>query len=57
MYGKVMSITDDVMWLWYRELTSITPTELETLKNAVFLNKFILKMRKPFSTCNSGYIQ
>lgn len=36
MYGKVMSITDDVMWLWYRELTSITPTELETLKNAVF---------------------
>ena len=35
MYGKVMSITDDVMWLWYRELTSITHTELEILKNAV----------------------
>ncbi len=35
MYAKVMSITDDVMWLWYRELTSITPTELEILKNAV----------------------
>ena len=32
MYGKVMSITDDVMWLWYRELTCITPTELEMLK-------------------------
>lgn len=35
MYGKVMSITDDVMWLWYRELTSITPAELESLKKAV----------------------
>lgn len=35
MYGKVMAITDDVMWTWFRELTSITPTELETLKKAV----------------------
>lgn len=35
MYGKVMSITDDVMWLWYRELTSMTPAELEALKKAV----------------------
>lgn len=35
MYGKVMSITDEVMWLWYRELTSITPIELEMLNRAV----------------------
>lgn len=32
MYGQVMSITDDVMWLWFRELTSITPKELDELK-------------------------
>lgn len=36
MYGKVMSITDDVMWLWYRELTSITPSELDELKKIVY---------------------
>lgn len=35
MYGKVMSITDDVMWLWFRELTSITSQELMELKNYV----------------------
>lgn len=35
MFGKVMSITDDVMWLWFRELTSITPTELQMLKEAI----------------------
>ena len=35
MYGKVMSITDDVMWLWFRELTSITPEELRSLKDFV----------------------
>lgn len=39
MYGKVMSITDDVMWLWYRELTNITPTELEQLKTLVCNNE------------------
>lgn len=32
MYGQVMSITDDVMWLWFRELTSITKKDLEKLK-------------------------
>lgn len=32
MYGHVMSITDDVMWLWFRELTSITTEELKKLK-------------------------
>lgn len=35
MYGKVMSVTDDVMWLWFRELTNITPKELEKLKEFV----------------------
>jgi tyrosyl-tRNA synthetase len=35
MYGKVMSIPDDVMWMWYRELTEITANELEQLQSAV----------------------
>jgi len=35
MFGKVMSIPDEVMWVWYRELTEITPEELERLKGAV----------------------
>jgi tyrosyl-tRNA synthetase len=35
MFGKVMSIPDDVMWVWYRELTEITPEELKELKAAV----------------------
>lgn len=35
MYGKVMSISDDVMWLWFRELTIITTQELKDLKNYV----------------------
>lgn len=39
MYGKVMSITDDVMWLWYRELTSINTSQLEELKFLVCNNQ------------------
>lgn len=35
MYGQVMSITDDVMWIWFRELTRITADELKTLKDYV----------------------
>lgn len=35
MYGKVMSIPDDVMWTWYRELTEITPDDLAALRAAV----------------------
>jgi len=35
MYGKVMSIPDEVMWTWYRELTEISPGELEDLKTRV----------------------
>ena len=33
--GKVMSVSDEVMWFWFRELTNITPTELEKLKKSV----------------------
>jgi len=39
MFGKVMSIPDEVMWVWYRELTEITPEELEKLKEAVASGK------------------
>ncbi len=39
MFGKVMSIPDDVMWVWYRELTEIRPDELQELKAAVEAGK------------------
>jgi tyrosyl-tRNA synthetase len=32
MFGKVMSVPDEVMWVWFRELTEITPEDLEWLK-------------------------
>jgi tyrosyl-tRNA synthetase len=35
MYGKTMSIPDEIMWIWYRELTEITPRELEALRSDV----------------------
>lgn len=35
MYGKTMSIPDEIMWIWYRELTEITPRELEALRGDV----------------------
>jgi tyrosyl-tRNA synthetase len=35
MFGKVMSIPDDVMWVWYRELTEISTEELAVLKSKV----------------------
>ena len=35
MYGKVMSVPDDVMWVWFREVTEITKEDLEILKEKV----------------------
>jgi tyrosyl-tRNA synthetase len=35
MYGKVMSVPDEVMWVWYREITEIRAAELEALKAEV----------------------
>jgi len=35
MYGKIMSISDEVMWVWFRELTEISSNELEDLKRKV----------------------
>jgi tyrosyl-tRNA synthetase len=35
MYGKVMSIPDEVMWIWYRELTEASSQELAWLKEEV----------------------
>lgn len=43
MYGQIMSITDDVMWLWFRELTSITTEELEKLKKVAENGEIHLK--------------
>ncbi len=35
MYGKVMSIPDDVMLIWFRELTWIRRTQLEELAESI----------------------
>jgi tyrosyl-tRNA synthetase len=32
MFGKVMSISDDLMWRYYELLTDITPAEIEKMK-------------------------
>ncbi|HET9528713.1 MAG TPA: tyrosine--tRNA ligase [Blastocatellia bacterium] len=32
MFGKVMSISDDLMWRYYDLLTDLTPSEIETMK-------------------------
>jgi tyrosyl-tRNA synthetase len=32
MFGKVMSISDDLMWRYYELLTDLTPAEIENLK-------------------------
>ena len=34
-YGKVMSVPDDVMWIWFREITEIRTAELNELKAEV----------------------
>ena len=34
-YGKAMSVPDDVMWIWFRELTEIRTPELNALKAEV----------------------
>jgi len=40
IYGKVMSIPDEVMWIWYRELTEISSQDLDRLKSLVTEGKF-----------------
>jgi tyrosyl-tRNA synthetase len=35
MYGKVMSVPDEVMWVWFREITEMRQAELEALKAEV----------------------
>ena len=35
MFGKVMSISDDLMWRYYELLTDLTTREIEALKQAV----------------------
>src|SRR5580704_2562348 len=32
MYGKIMSISDEVMWRYYEQLTDVSMTEIETIK-------------------------
>jgi tyrosyl-tRNA synthetase len=34
-YGKVLSVPDEVMWIWFRELTEIRADELAELRAAV----------------------
>lgn len=35
MYGKTMSISDDVMWVWFKNLTEISESDLGKLKHMV----------------------
>ena len=35
MFGKLMSISDELMWKYYLLLTDMTPAQLEELKNSV----------------------
>jgi tyrosyl-tRNA synthetase len=35
IFGKVMSISDDLMWRYYEVLTDLTSAEIRTLKNSV----------------------
>ncbi len=35
MFGKLMSISDEMMWRYYLLLTDLTPTEIEALKASV----------------------
>jgi tyrosyl-tRNA synthetase len=46
MYGKVMSIPDEVMWIWYRELTDLPTTDIEMLKQQVLSGELHPKSAK-----------
>ncbi len=35
MYGKLMSISDDLMWRYYELLSDLSPSEIQSLKNKV----------------------
>ena len=35
MYGKLMSISDDLMWRYWTLLTDLRPNEIEAMKNDV----------------------
>lgn len=34
MFGKVMSVSDDLMWKYYELLTDVSPTEIERMKTS-----------------------
>lgn len=34
MFGKVMSVSDDLMWKYYELLTDVSPAEIEAMKNS-----------------------
>lgn len=46
MYGKVMSVPDDVMWVWYREITEASEEDLKELKSLVETGKLHPKEAK-----------
>ena len=39
MFGKLMSISDEMMWRYYLLLTDLTPAEIEALKTSVASGK------------------
>jgi tyrosyl-tRNA synthetase len=62
MFGKVMSISDDLMWKYYDLLTDSTPAEIEKMKTSgenprnlkVNLAKFIIKDFHSVEAANSA---
>ena len=46
MFGKLMSIPDDLMWSYYELLTDLSPQEILALKNAVKTGKLHPKQAK-----------
>jgi tyrosyl-tRNA synthetase len=46
MYGKVMSIPDDVMWIWFSALTDLPTNDVELLRQHVHSGELHPKMAK-----------
>ena len=64
MFGKVMSISDELMWKYYELMTDFTPTEIEKMKSGdenprnlkVNLAKFIIKDFHSLEAANAAEV-
>ena len=46
MFGKVMSISDDLMWRYYELLTDLTPAQIDALRDCSETENAILATSK-----------